>query len=323
MVDRWRTSVKRIIPESFIGKVDMRYTLRQLEVFLAVAKHDSVSRAGRQLGMSQSAVSEALGELEHQFGIRLFDRVGKRVQLSELGRTLRPRAEALHAQASELEASLARHRGGVGTVRVGATLSIGDYLVPSLMARFMREQPGARATLHVANTPEIARRVLNFELDVGMVEGELIEPDLEVTRWRPDELVVFCAPGHPLAKKRALSDRDLLSAQWIVREPGSGTRQAFERGMRGILPELQIALELQHTEAIMSAVKAGLGVGCISRVALAESLAHRTLVGCKVPGRSFARHFFFVLHKRRYRGEGVLAWLALCERAARERPRRG
>jgi DNA-binding transcriptional LysR family regulator len=292
----------------------MRYSLRQLEVFLSVAKHDSVSRAGLELGLSQSAVSEALSELEQQFSIKLFERIGKRLKLSELGRSLRPSAEALYAQASEFEAQLAS-QASVGTLRIGATLSIGDYLVPPLMARFMREQSGARVTLYVANTSEIARKVINFELDVGIVEGELNESELEVTRWRPDELVVFCAPDHPFAKKRQLTDRDLVHARWIVRESGSGTRQAFERAMHGLLSELDIALELQHTEAIMSAVKAGLGVGCISRIALQDALQHGTLVGCRVPQRDFRRHFFFVLHKHKYKSRGVRAWLALCERA--------
>lgn len=299
----------------------MRYSLRQLEVFLAVATHDSVSRAARMLGMSQSAVSEALAELERQFSVHLFERRGKRLSLSELGRSLRPSAEALLAQARELEERLA-NQASVGTLRIGATLSIGDYLAPPLLARFMREQPGARATLYVANTAEIAQRVRNFELDVGLVEGELIEPELEVTRWRPDELVVFCAPQHSFAKKRQLVDRDLLKARWIVREAGSGTRQAFERAMQGILPDLDIALELQHSEAIISAVKAGMGVGCLSRIALEDAFADRRLVECKVPKRNFQRHFFFVLHKQKYRSAGVRAWLALCERAAQPRKSR-
>lgn len=289
----------------------MRYSLRQLEVFASVARHDSVSRAATELGMSQSAVSDALKELESQFSLQLFDRIGKRLQISELGRALRGQVEALLVQARELEAQL-ESRAPVGTVRIGATLSIGDYLVPPLMARFMREHPGARVTLHVANTAEIARGVRNFELDVGIVEGELNEPELRVTRWRPDELVVFCAPRHPFAKKRALSDRDLTSARWIVREPGSGTRQAFERAMSGLLSELDIALELEHTEAILSAVRAGIGVGCVSRIALAEPFRHRTLVACRVPQRSFARHFFFVQHAQRRESAGVAAWLALC-----------
>lgn len=293
----------------------MRYSLRQLEVFVSVARHDSVSRAAKELGMSQSAASEALSELEQQFSIQLFERRGKRLQLSELGRGVRATAEALLVQASELQAQLA-NQGNLGTLRIGATLSIGDYLIPPFMARFMRQHADARVTLHVANTAEIARKLLNFEIDIGIVEGELNEPELEVSRWRPDELVVFCAPDHPFARKRKLTDCDLLSARWIVRESGSGTRQAFERAMQGLLSDLDIALELQHTEAIMNSVKAGLGVGCISRIALRDSLAHKTLIACKVPGRNFGRHFYFVLRKGRARSAGVRAWLALCDQDA-------
>jgi len=177
----------------------MRFTLRQLEVFLAVAQHESVSRAADDLAMSQSAVSGALADLERQFGIQLFERLGKRVQLSGLGRSLRPRAHALLEQAAELETGLS-NESTVGLLRVGATLTIGNYLMVPEIARFMREHPGARVTLDVANTAEIVRQVLNFEIDIGLIEGERHEPELEVTRWRPDELVVFCAPNHGFAK---------------------------------------------------------------------------------------------------------------------------
>jgi DNA-binding transcriptional LysR family regulator len=289
----------------------MRFSLRQLQVFGAVARSESVSRAARELSMSQSAVSGSLLELERQFDVRLFERVGKRLQLSELGRSLRPRAEALCQQALELEGSFAGLTEA-GELRVGATLSIGNYLCAPLMARFMREHAGSRVTLHVANTAEIAGRVKNFELDVGLIEGELSDPELEVTRWRKDELIVFSSPGHPLARKKRLSDADLKSASWIVREQGSGTRQAFERGMHGVLSELRIALELEHTEAIKSAVKAGLGLGCVSRVALVDAFRHKSLVPCHVPDRDFRRWFFFVVHKQKFRSRALKSWLELC-----------
>jgi DNA-binding transcriptional LysR family regulator len=282
----------------------MRFTLRQLEVFLAVAQHESVSRAADDLAMSQSAVSGALSDLERQFEIRLFERLGKRVQLSGLGRSLRPRAHALLEQAAELETGFS-NQSAVGLLRVGATLTIGNYLMVPEIARFMREHPGARVTLDVANTVEIVRQVLNFEIDIGLIEGELHEPELTVTRWRPDELVVFCAPNHAFAKKRALSDADLLKAPWIVRERGSGTRQAFDRAMHGILSELEIALELQHTEAIKSAVEAGLGVGCVSRIALEEAFAYKTLVPCHVPQRDFHRFFYLLVHKQKYQSANM------------------
>lgn len=290
---------------------DMRFSLRQLQVFTAVAQRESVSRAAESLAMSQSAVSSALLDLERQFDVRLFERVGKRLQLSELGRALRPSAEALCQQALELEASFAG-RADASQLRVGATLSIGNYLCAPLMARFKREHPGSNVTLHVANTAEIARCVKNFEIDVGMVEGELIDPELEVTRWRRDELVVFCSPKHPFAKRGKLSDADLGSAHWILREQGSGTRQAFEHAMHGLLAELRIALELGHTEAIKSAVKAGLGVGCVSRVALVDAFRHKSLVPCAVPQRDFRRWFFFVVHKQKFKSQALTTWLELC-----------
>jgi DNA-binding transcriptional LysR family regulator len=289
----------------------MRYTLRQLEVFLSVARLGSVSRAARELAMSQSAASSSLADLERQFDVRLFDRAGKRLQLSDLGGSLRARAQAVLDQARDLERGLEGHKEAA-RLRVGATLTIGNYLAAGLMARFMRQYPAAEVTLAVGNTEEIARQVGNFEIDVGLIEGEVAEPDLEVTPWRDDELVVFCAPDHPFARKRQLSDRDLRSAAWIVREHGSGTRQAFDRAMRGLLPELRIALTLQHTEAIKRAVAAGLGVGCVSRIALDDAVSRGSLKACRVPHRDFRRQFFFLLHRRKFRSAGIARWIDLC-----------
>ncbi len=289
----------------------MRYSLRQLEVFLAVARSESVSRAASELGMSQSAVSGALADLERQFDILLFDRIGKRLRLSQLGHSLRPRCDALYEQALELEQAFS-NESDVGVLRVGATLTIGNYVTVPLVARFMNEHPAARVTLEVANTAEIARKVANFEIDVGLVEGELHDPDLDVTAWCDDELSVFCAPDHPLAGRATLSDDDLLGAVWIVRERGSGTRQAFEHAMRGLLPDLRIALELQHTEAIKSAVESGLGIGCVSRLALEDAFARGSLAPCHVPHRDFRRQFCFVLHKQKHKSAAIQTWLELC-----------
>lgn len=298
----------------------MRYTLRQLEVFTAIARQESVSRAADALAMSQSAVSGALADLERQFDVRLFERIGKRLALSELGRALWPQAEALCEQARGLERGLAQQLSG--ELRIGATLTIGDHLCPPLMARFMREQPGARVSLEIANTAEIAHKVKSFEIDIGLVEGELTDPELELMPWRGDELRVFCAPGHELAKRKALSDDDLAAATWIVRERGSGTRQAFERALHGLLPQLNITLELSQTEAIKGAVAAGLGLGCVSRLSLETELEHGTLVACAVPQRDFERSFFFVLHRRKFRSQALESWLQLCRQEGLPAPAR-
>ena len=292
----------------------MHYTLRQLQVFLAAAQTENITRAAELLAMSQSAASSALKDLEQQFSIQLFDRIGKRLQINELGRALRPQAEALLDQAQALEQAFAQHNK-IGELKVGATLTIGNYLAVDIMARFIQRYPSARVTLDVANTASISRQVLNFDLDVGLIEGELNHPDLEVTRWREDELQIFCSPEHPLAKRKSLSDRDLLSARWILRETGSGTRQAFDRAMHELLPELDIRLELQHTEAIKRAVENGLGIGCLSKVSLQAAFDSGRLVALPCKGRDLRRHFYFILHRQKYRSEGILRWLELCQDA--------
>ncbi len=289
----------------------MHYTLRQLEVFLAVARTQNISRAAEALAMSQSAVSGSLADLEGHFDVKLFDRIGKRIQLNEFGKALRPKAQALIEQARDLESALRQH-SDIGRLQLGATLTIGNYLAVELMAKFMREQPGAQTTLEVANTAEIVNKIANFELDVALVEGEISHPDLKVSVWREDELSVFCAPSHPFARKKNLSEKDLLEAIWILREPGSGTRQTFDRAMHGLLPNLNIMLELQHTEAIKRAVETGLGIGCISRVALREAFQRKTLVPLAVAGRDLRRNFYFIIHRHKYLSAGIQRWLSLC-----------
>lgn len=292
----------------------MKFTLRQLEVFLATAHHENLTRAAQSLSMSQSAASSALRDLEAQFDVQLFDRVGKRLQLNELGQTVRPRADALLEQARSLEMALIRHQD-VGHLKVGATLSIGNYLAVEIMARYMVEQPGARVELEVANTSTIARKVANFELDIGLIEGEILHPDLNMQHWRDDELVVFCAPDHPWAGKPWLTDEELLEADWIVRETGSGTRQHFEWAMHGLLPGLNIKLQLQHTEAIKRAVEAGLGVGCLSAITLGDAFRRGSLVPLPVPHRDFRRSFYFVLQQSKFRSAGIERWIEMCRDA--------
>jgi DNA-binding transcriptional LysR family regulator len=288
----------------------MRFTLRQLEVFLAVARLESVSNAGKELGMSQSAVSSSLADLETQLDLPLFDRVGKKLRLSDTGRSLRARAEGLWQSAKDLDAAFGA--SDAARVRVGATLTIGNHLVPPLIARFLRASPGSAVTLDIANTEAIVRRVANFEIDVGLVEGELSHEELRVTPWQSDELVVFCGPAHPLATKRVLTDADLRSATWILRERGSGTRQAFDRALAGLLPDLHVVLELTQTEAIRGAVTTGLGLGCVSRIALADSFKSKALVPLRVHGRSFQRQLYIVLHRRKFIGTALERFLSIC-----------
>ncbi len=166
--------------------------------------------------------------------------------------------------------------------------------------------------LHVANTEHIAQEVLNFDLDMGLIEGEYAHPDLHIEPWLPDELVVFCAPDHPYAQLTQLDDEQLLAARWILREEGSGTRQTFDRAMHGILAELDIQFELEHTEAIKRSVEAGLGIGCLSRITLADAFSRGSLVPLAVPHRDMHRQFHFVTHNKKFKTRALSAWIDCC-----------
>ncbi len=302
----------------------MKYSLRQLEVFIATAHSENISRAADELAMSQSAASSALKEFESQFNIQLFDRAGKKLLLNEFGRLIQPKAEELLERARELENLLNVHAhpdsAPGGSLKVGATLSIGNYLVSGFIARYMAENPGAHVKLEVANTAHIVEMVSHFELDVGLIEGEVHHPDLDITRWREDDLVVFCAPTHPYAGLSSLAEQHLLDAVWILREEGSGTRQAFDRAMYGLLPRMKVLMELQHTEAIKRSVEAGLGIGCLSEITLLDSFRRGSLVPLKTPGRNFHRFFYFIVHKQKYRSTGLERWLTICREEKGPRP---
>ena len=290
----------------------MHFTLKQLQVFIAIANHQNVSHAAVELAMSQSAASTALKELEYRFDVRLFDRIGKRLQLNEQGALLRPKATALISQAEQIENSLI-NQSDIGELKVGATLTIGNYLAIGIMSGFMQDHPSAQVELQVENTLAIANKVRNFELDIGLIEGELQEADLDVSYWREDELSLFCSPDHALAKRKKLTDRDLVAADWVVRERGSGTRQAFDREMSGLLSESNLRLELQHTEGIKRAVEAGLGIGCLSELTLQDAFNRGTLVRLTAPQRDWTRKFYFILHKQKFLSSGIRSWIGHCK----------
>jgi len=289
----------------------VRLTLRQLEVFAAIARCGSVSRAAEELSLSQSAASAALAELERAFDMQLFDRAGKRLRLNDLGRGVLAKANELLDRAQELESAL-HSRELPGELKVGATLTIGNYLGAAIVGEYLRRHPGSRVALTIENTAEVIARVAAFQLDLGLVEGRCQDPNIEVIHWGDDALMVFAAPAHPLAKKRRITPADLAAADWILREPGSGTRDTFERAADGVLREVRVTMELSQAEAIKHAVASGLGIGCISRLALRDDFRLGRLVALKTPFLDMRREFSILMHKRKYRSAASGQFIALC-----------
>ncbi len=300
----------------------MRYTFRQLEIFVAICRTGSVSRACESLALSQSAASTALIELEKQFEVQLFDRVGKTLRINETGQQLLPRAVELLDRASEIEQML-QGQQSIGHLKIGATLTVGNYLATLLVAKFLQQNPHSRIQLQVHNTRTIVEQIANHTLDLGMIEGECNHPDIEVVPWIADELVIFASPDYLLVRnikdsqaidKPLAIDREVLLQQpWIVREKGSGTRETFDRAFQQDYSRLNIALELEHTEAIKRAVESGLGIGCISRLALKDAFRRGSLVPISCDSLQFNRNFYFLWHKQKYQTAGMRQFLALCQ----------
>jgi len=289
----------------------MKFTLRQMSVFVAVARQESVSRAAEALSLSQSATSTALGELERFYDTKLFDRVGKALRLNELGQSLLPQAVELIERAEAIETVL-EGRAGFGKLRIGATLTIGNYLATLIVADYLKRHPESSAQLQVHNTATIIDQVARYELDLGLIEGSCRHPDLVAEPWVEDQLVVFCAPMHPLAGKGSATLPELAEEHWIVREQGSGTRETLDQALRQHHHELKVRLELEHTEAIKRAVEFGLGIGCISRLALREAFRRGSLVAIETPELDLLRNFQFLWHSRKFQTAGMREFIALC-----------
>lgn len=289
----------------------MRYTLRQLAVFAEIARSENVSHAARVLNLSQSAASTAMSELERQFDLQLFDRVGKRLHLNDRGRKLLPLALELLDRAAEFE-SMLRGDASMGDLRIGATLTIGNYLATLIVAEFLQRHPQSRVELHVYNTATVVERIVDHRIDLGMIEGECHAPEIEVEPWIEDELVVFCAPGHRFASGGAVSLDEIADEPWILREQGSGTREALDHALWRLGAHVNVRFELEHTEAIKRAVEFGLGLGCISRLALRDAFRRGSLVPVAVPELDLRRMFQFVWHRGKYRNEAMRVFLDRC-----------
>ncbi|MDR0275470.1 MAG: LysR family transcriptional regulator [Burkholderiaceae bacterium] len=285
----------------------LRYSLRELEVFAAIARQGSVSRAADAVALTQSAASQALARLERALGQPLFDRCGRRLVLSEYGRLLWPRAQALLDAAGQLQDVVA---GQAVSLQLGASTTIAGYVLPPLLAALRAAHPQARVRLLAGNTAEVVTAVAGLELDFGLIEGDCRHPDLHVSDWREDELVLIAPPGHPATHARA-SRRQLAAAPWLLREPGSGTREAVERWLRAHVGAVRVDMELGNSEAIRGAVAAGLGLSCLSRHVVAEALAAGSVARVRTGLPALSRPLRLVRHRERAPTPGMQAFLAL------------
>lgn len=290
----------------------MAITLRQLEIFLALAEHENTSRAASAVRLSQSAVSMSLSELEKQLGQPVFDRTGAGLRLNAGGRRLRAHARDTLRRARDVETLFSEDRVA-GRLDVGASSTIGIYVLPEIVAAFTETNPDTTIRLDIGNSAHVSSRVQGHAIDVGFVEGPAPSGELEAVPWQTDELVLFCSASHPVAESGRLKQSDVVDVKWVLREQGSGTREVFERAVGDDARRLNHALELGHSEAIRRAVEAGAGIGCLSRRVVRDGLDNGALVELAPPtGWELARTFWLVTRPSAYASRLQTAFLEVC-----------
>lgn len=295
-------------------------TLRQVQIFAAIARAGSTTAAAREISLSQSATSAALNELEALLGGKLFDRVGRRLVLNEHGRSMLPQARGLIEAARGLESEFgAEGRASAPRLAIAASTTIGNYVLPHVLASYRRRQGAARFGMRIANTQQVVQAVAGFDVDLGFIEGPTTEPQVTVIPWITDEMVVACSPDDPLARRRGrVGVEELRQANWLLREPGSGTREVVERMLQPRLHQLKSDIDLGSAQAIIEAAAEGLGITCLSLHAVRDMVKLKKLVLLRTALPRMRRTFYIIHHEHRYISPTLERFISHCRTAYRK-----
>jgi len=296
-------------------------TLRQFEVFLAVAKAGSFRAAAEAMHLSQPALSQHVAEMERELGTRLFDRLGRKVALTEAGRVLEEHAHRLFASLASAREAVADLSGlKRGSLVLGASTTPGIYVLPGMIAAFQKTYPGVALSLRIANSALIEEQIRGNELDLGVVGGHPLRLGEEcVAAGLLDELVLIVPPSHAWARRREIQPSLLEGERLLVREEGSATRQVTERALQRAGGHIKASMELGHTEAIKQAVIAGLGIAFVSIHAIRGELAVARLRAIRLKGLRIQRHFHIIHNEARTLSTSARAFIELLKTARVDR----
>jgi len=293
-------------------------TLEQLRIFVAVAEREHITQAGRDLNLTQSAVSAAISALESRYATKLFDRVGRRIELTHVGRLFLTEARGVLAKAAAAEMVLTDLAGlKRGSLTLAASQTVANYWLPALIQKYRAAYPGIAVKTAIGNTQMVAEMVHEGTAHIGFVEGDVDDPNLNLSPVAEDELLLVAAPSlikALSAKQRKTPIAALKDLSWVMREGGSGTRAVFEAALDGLglsAKDITIQLELPSNEAVRAAVEAGAGATMLSRLVVEASLRSGTLESfpIELPKRPFS----MVRHKERYVTRAEEAFVEIVE----------
>lgn len=287
----------------------MRITLRQLAALEAVAREGGIVKAAAHLGLSHSAISMSLKDLEAHLGVDLFLKSGRNLKLTDIGKRVLEKAQTILAQASDLEA-LAVPEQIHGRLRIGAAAPIGNYLLPSICAAFIEQHPEVRIELRVMPSQYAIEGIYKSSLDIAFVGAPVNSKHIEAMPWLRDPLVVCAGPSHPLVRRKTadFSLADLAQEKWIMEKTHSSERTSFTLEALKYINSLNIVLESDSVEAIKRAVQSGTGLACLSGLVVAQEIDRGELVPLKVRELDFTRIFSLIVRKKSYETQALHAF---------------
>jgi DNA-binding transcriptional LysR family regulator len=285
-------------------------TPRHLKIFVSVCEHKNMTRAAKSLYLSQPSVSQAIAELEKFYEVRLFERLNHRLYLTPAGEKLLSYARHMLNLTEQVKKELSEF-GAAGILRIGASLTIGTYLLPRLLSAFGEQMPVVEVFSVVDNTHAIERMILQDEIDIGLVEGPIHSRDILEENIQTDHLVVIASPSHALSKRKNITVSDLANLKFIVRESGSGTRSIFENAIQSKGIPWKIAGSYNNIESIKQAVRANLGLAVVPKISIAEDVKMGWLIPLDVRGLNLARNFNLIYHKQKFFTPAIKALISL------------
>lgn len=286
-------------------------TLRHFRIFMMVCDEGSMTAAAEKLYISQPSVSQAISELEHYYDVKLFERLGRRLYITQGGEKLLNYARHIINLFNEAEKEMHEIKEG-GLLRIGASITIGTYILFDIIKKFKKLKPDITIEPIVDNTTVIESMLFKDEIDFGLVEGEVHSTDLIVAPFMEDELVLICSPQHPWAKKKSIKGKELDDTGFILREEGSGTRELFESVMASLGIKWHRTAVMNNAESIKNAVAADIGISVISKIAIKKELEQGELAVVELEDLQFKRRFSFVHHKNKYITEAMKDFFKSC-----------
>ncbi|MBY8285817.1 LysR substrate-binding domain-containing protein [Vibrio fluvialis] len=272
----------------------MRYSLKQLAVFEAVADCGSVSAAADKLALTQSATSMSLAQLEKMLGRPLFERQGKQMALTHWGMWLRPKAKKLLQDAQQIEMGFYDQHLLSGEIRLGASQTPAEHLVPDLISIIDSDFPEIRIELGVKSTQGVIEGILDYNYDLGIIEGRCDDNRIHQEVWCRDHLTVVASAHHPFAKRDFVSLAQLEQAKWVLREHGSGTRKTFDSSIHKLIADLDVWREYEHVPVLRSLVANGSYLTCLPYLDVERYIQSGQLVALNVPELNMERTLSFV-----------------------------